>query len=316
MWKLFNLRELHIELSSRCVLRCPRCPRTELPYLHNLNLDYSLSDFQKLFPIHDVQRIVFCGDTGDPIYAKEFIEIIDYIKKTNSDIMLKIVTNGSYKSTQWWQKLANTLNNKDTITFSVDGWDNDSNNLYRVNSNYSSILEGIRIMVNSPVLVNWSTIIFSFNENELSKIENQARQLGVDSLQLVESTKFGNDYCINGIDPLEPSKTILDTVYRKNKIWFGVNRDPEVDYSDIPILKNNFWQKCLGFGVIPFISVTGEFYPCPWFNSGYMPNNFLERNRDKINIRKRTLLEVANDPIWDELWRDIQPICRYKCYES
>ena len=311
---MFDISELHIEVSSRCVLKCPRCPRTELPELHTLNTDYSLAEFQSCFPpktLEQIDRIVFCGDTGDPIYAREFYEIVRYIKQTKPTLILKIVTNGSYKSREWWRELKTVMNNWDSITFSVDGWDHDSNNLYRVNSDYASILEGVSEMVVSPVHVNWSTIIFSFNEDRISQIDQQARDLGVDSLQIVDSTKFGGSYEVDGVDPLKPTKTISDTVYNKNRIYFTGNREKQLAKKSV----KNVWQKCLTPDVIPFISVTGEFYPCPWFNSGYMINTFLDQNRDVINVRKRNLIDVANDPLWDELWLNIQPICRYKCYD-
>ena len=95
---MFNISDIHIEISSKCTLKCPRCPRTELNPA-NINQEFSLEEFKTAFPIEVLQkisRIVFCGDIGDPIYATEFVDIIRYIK-TNSEIRLEIVTNGSYK---------------------------------------------------------------------------------------------------------------------------------------------------------------------------------------------------------------------------
>ena len=83
---LFDISELHIEISSRCVLKCPRCPRTELSkeLKDVLNTDYSLTDFKRIFTplvLDKVERILFCGDKGDPIYAKDFLQIVQYIKE-------------------------------------------------------------------------------------------------------------------------------------------------------------------------------------------------------------------------------------------
>ena len=51
------------------------------------------------------------------------LPIVRYFKETNSKIELVITTNGSYKTEIWWKELAEMLNQHDTITFSIDGWD-------------------------------------------------------------------------------------------------------------------------------------------------------------------------------------------------
>ena len=46
--KLLNHNRIHIEISSKCTLKCPRCPRTELkPEL--VNREISLLEFQRAF---------------------------------------------------------------------------------------------------------------------------------------------------------------------------------------------------------------------------------------------------------------------------
>ena len=82
-----------------------------------------------------VKRITMCGDIGDPIYASEYLDIVDYIKTQNDKIHVYTITNGSYKKESWWKDFAKISNEYDTINFSIDGYDNESNNLYRINSN-------------------------------------------------------------------------------------------------------------------------------------------------------------------------------------
>ena len=93
---MFNYKTVHVELSSKCVLKCPRCPRTELQ-LDRLTQEITLGEFKSGFPVDVLSKIehfIFCGDIGDPIYATEFLEIIEYIKQ-NSSVRVRIVTNGS-----------------------------------------------------------------------------------------------------------------------------------------------------------------------------------------------------------------------------
>ena len=78
----------HIEVSSICALKCPRCTRAEVPEtLLNRSLD--LKFFQEQIGqerISQIKKISFCGDDGDPIYAKQFIQIVTWIKSITKAI--------------------------------------------------------------------------------------------------------------------------------------------------------------------------------------------------------------------------------------
>ena len=135
----------HIEISSKCTLRCPRCARQEVPdSLVNteLDLEFFKRNFTPEFIKANVEKITFCGDDGDPIYAHDLIAVIQYIKSIKP-VEIVIITNGSHKKVSWWKELGQALTGVDSIHFSIDGFNNESNNLYRVNSNYNSIIDGI-----------------------------------------------------------------------------------------------------------------------------------------------------------------------------
>ena len=96
----------HIEPSSICTLKCPRCPRAEVPE-SLLNRQLTLHFFQNQVgsdTIKQIKKITFCGNDGDPIYCKDFLEICTLIKQVNPEIHLVLITNGSHKPTDWWQQ--------------------------------------------------------------------------------------------------------------------------------------------------------------------------------------------------------------------
>ena len=73
----------HIEISSKCTLKCPRCARQEVPdglVNTELDLEFFQRNFTPEFVIKNVEKITFCGDDGDPIYAHDLIEVIKYLK--------------------------------------------------------------------------------------------------------------------------------------------------------------------------------------------------------------------------------------------
>ena len=339
---LFDISELHIEISSRCVLKCPRCPRTELSkeLKDVLNTDYSLTDFKRIFTplvLDKVERILFCGDKGDPIYAKDFLQIVQYIKEYKPNLRISITTNGSYKSSSWWTELGESLSPLDTITFSVDGLNSTKNNMYRVNSDMLSIIDGMiaisKISEHKRPFMVWSTIRFRFNQDDIqkNKFVFRAKELNFDRWQLVESTKVGSidqQYLDeNGYDHLEPiniNKASSLKVYKKrshslSKRKEHVNYIREAEKNKLNG-KDRPWQSCLRKEQIPMIDVDGKFYPCAWFNSGYIPNAFVEKYANEINIRKNGFESVINNSCWKELetqWL-MAPleICKLKCYKN
>jgi len=96
-WQLYHW---HFEVSGKCTLKCPRCPRNEadpVPWLNKeLDLDFFKQTFSPDFLKNTIKRITFCGDIGDPIYASQFLEIVEYLKSCNPKLHIYTITNGSY----------------------------------------------------------------------------------------------------------------------------------------------------------------------------------------------------------------------------
>lgn len=316
---LLSPSNLHIELTSRCVLKCPRCPRTELD-LDYLNREIDIETFQRVFPdeaLRSIDRILFCGHTGDPIYANSLIPAIKHIKN-NPRIQITIVTNGSYRKEEFWQELGSVLTTDDMVVFSVDGWDQDSNNLYRVNSDFGSIIEGIRTLRQaSDCKIKWSSIYFKFNQDRTTAMETLARDLGCDFFECVRSSKFDGRYAVNGIDTLKPADTLTAStlVYERDVKSFSGREIP----INISTPKNNHaWARCANHAKELFLDVRGLLLPCAWFTGDYQDNPFLEQYRDRLSIYNRSFLDILNDQdLWaalSESWHhDPLPICRLKC---
>ena len=318
MSTLLNYNSIHIELSSKCTLKCPRCPRTEL-HPDTLNKEISLEEFQHAFTrnvLSEIDDLIFCGDIGDPIYAKDFLKIIKYIKESRYQTRIAIVTNGSYKPSEWWQELGLLLQHNDRVTFSIDGWDQTSNEQYRVNSDFDSIVRGARALrevTQAQMIV--SSIYFKFNQDHMKKIELLAQEIGFDVFQTVHSSKFDNQYLVNGVDPLKPSPNFVTlSQYQLNRV--RLKSAPTIKPVKLYDKKHQ-WAKCANSEKPMFINVEGLVLPCPWFNSGYLENDFVTKYKDKVNIKTRTLKEIVEDPLWNEMYTRFETmpldICKLKC---
>ena len=307
------LEHWHVEVCSKCSLRCPRCTRQEVPeglVNRDLRLEWWQNNFNGKILDH-ARKMTFCGDDGDPIYAKDFLQILKWLRQNNKKIQFVIITNGSYKTPSWWQELNTILNEKDQIHFSLDGWDQESNNLYRVNCNWYSIMSGINALKNSRAYKTWAAIAFKFNESKIDHMKQMARENNFDCFQLTLSTKFGKNYpSYPADDPLQPSdKFIAQGRFTRshtkftNKIW----NDNCVD-----IFSRRFYNEQVGKkSIVPlcmignkglYINAEGKFYPCCWTGLRYQHNkNIFEY----INYGK-SLGEVLDDPKWLNLLGSMQ----------
>jgi MoaA/NifB/PqqE/SkfB family radical SAM enzyme len=316
----------HIEISSKCTLRCPRCARQEVPDgLINTELDLKFfkQNFAPEFILEHVEKISFCGDDGDPIYAHDLIPVIRYVKSVKP-VEFVIVTNGSHKKPEWWQELGKVLTEQDTVHFSIDGYDNASNNLYRVNSDFDSITAGIRALKKSSACrLIWAAIAFQFNELYINSMENLARQLDMDAFQLTLSTKFGKIYPAYGIDdPLEPSERYISSSHRfeRNVILLssrGLNS--QASKKNIQLYKsttevNGVKPLCKIGNKGLYIDARGRLFPCCWVANRYSHNTEWQTIAEQFNLHNRTLTDVLTDDFWSGEFQTFRwQECQTKC---
>lgn len=321
----------HIEPSSICALKCPRCPRAEVPE-SLLNKQLTLDFFQDQIgsdTVKSIRKITFCGNDGDPIYCRDLIEICRWLKVTNPAIHLVIITNGSYKDATWWKKLGSVLDDQDEINWSIDGWDQSSNEQYRVNSRWNDIQTGIQSFAetNSLTYRVWATIAFRFNQYHLGEMQDLARSYDMDLFQLTKSTKFGSHYpgTYGIVDPLCPDRSdLVSSSHRFERVLTNLTQKVRPGQ----ILKEIFWQRaqdlstqaqhsgiCLIGNKGVFLNSQGDFFPCCWTANRYSHNNdWHHMARSKFNLWQHNFAEIIKDSFWSGDFLNFDSLeCRTKC---
>jgi MoaA/NifB/PqqE/SkfB family radical SAM enzyme len=319
----------HIEISSKCTLRCSRCARQEVPNsLVNteLDLEFFKRNFTPEFVLANVEKITFCGDDGDPIYAHDLIPVIEYIKSIRP-VEIVIVTNGSHKKVQWWTQLGKLLDSNDSVHFSIDGYDNASNNVYRVNSDYDSIIAGVETLrATSGCKIIWAAIAFKFNEEHLITMKEFAQTLGVDRFQLTKSTKFGSVYPSYGVDdPLQPSVKYISSTHRFEREVTALSPAGEPELPSTTNIKL-FNQIKSSNGVTPlckignkglYIDARGRLFPCCWVANRYNHNSDWQQLANNFDLHKKTLTTVLADTFWSTEFQKFKwQECQTKCKSS
>jgi len=319
----------HVEISSKCTLRCPRCARQEVPAgLVNteLDLEFFKRNFTPEFVLANVGKITFCGDDGDPVYAHDLIAVVRYIK-TIKPVEIVIITNGSHKKTEWWSELGGVLTEQDTVHFSIDGYDNASNNLYRVNSDFVSIIQGIETLrATSTCKLVWAAIAFKFNELHIDYMQSLADKLGMDAFQLTLSTKFGKIYPNYGtVDPLQPSDRYVSNSYRFERRVTVLS--PRGINTAVKQINLELYKKIQPQGdIVPlceignkglYIDAQGRLFPCCWVANRYTHNTEWQELAKRFDLHNRTLADAVVDKFWEGKFKQFKwQECQTKCTKN
>ena len=189
---------IEIELTTKCTLGCPACPRNDPYHKKEIwDVGHLDTDIVKSFADVDSDRTyLFVGCYGDPIYHPEFIDIMRYYVARDKRVVIH--TNGSFKTEKWWNELAacNWSYNQ-RFTFSVDGLE-DTNHLYRIRANWKSIMTGMKIMgalpKNQRPWLIWKFLVFPYNEHQVEEARALATEIGIDQFTPVLSERNNDDY--------------------------------------------------------------------------------------------------------------------------
>ena len=184
MYKLEDIKQVHLEITENCQAACPMCMRNikngEEVNPHLSMAELSLDDCKKIFTaefLNQLKNIYFCGNFGDPIMAKDTLEIIQYFRQCNNKLYIDIHTNGGARNSEWWVTLANTIGKNGKVIFGVDGL-KDTNHIYRQNVNWDIVENSMRSYVSGGGNVEWHFLVFKHNEHQLDEAEKLSKEIG------------------------------------------------------------------------------------------------------------------------------------------
>jgi len=265
---------LQIETTTRCTLRCPACSRTV--FANRLNKPIPHHDIDPVL-VHnfldcdqgrDIKTLLLCGDYGDSIYYPRLFEFLELFKP---DKQIVIVTNGSYQTAEFWHELASRLDSQDEIRFSIDGLEN-TNSIYRVNSHWSSIMQGLDIMVAAGIPVVWDLNIFNFNFDCLEQIKQFAQNRGAKFVAKKTSRFMRED--------LEPPKEFIATEELYQPSYSDSSQTIDIDPDCRNLLRNTICSE-------------NYFWPCGFIRA---PLTFyksdLWKNKQQWSIKNTTLTQL------------------------
>jgi MoaA/NifB/PqqE/SkfB family radical SAM enzyme len=181
---------VNIETTYRCPLQCPFCQRQEEPKLFKERIkksdDMTIEDFVKVMEHHS--EISFCGQISDPLTHPKFLDILEICFK-NKHKKFFINTTGTRKKQEWWRKAFSLTGSHMTWIFGLDGTDQETANIYRVNTRFDEVMNAMKLGSSMDKHIQWSFIVFKHNEHQIEKAKEIAKENKFD-LRMVKSGRW------------------------------------------------------------------------------------------------------------------------------
>lgn len=185
-----DIKQVHIELTTRCQAQCPMCPRNYRGMDYNSGYpvtELTLADVQQLFtgPLQtQLDKILINGNLGDFGLAKDGPEIVDWLL-ANTRARIAINTNGSMHTPNWWSALARP---RVKVIFALDGLE-DTHSVYRKNTDFNKIMENAQAFIKAGGHAVWQMIVFNHNQHQIKRCQAFSVSLGFKEFWLFDKDR-------------------------------------------------------------------------------------------------------------------------------
>jgi MoaA/NifB/PqqE/SkfB family radical SAM enzyme len=326
MYTYNQIKRLHLEISSLCQASCPMCARNNHGGLENPNLiekNLDLEFFKKAVPVEFLEQlksISMCGNFGDPILNNDLIEFVQYISTINPAIDLHIHTNGSARTTKWWEDLFDAMPARHLVLFGIDGFE-DTHSLYRIGTDFNKIIKNAKAFIDKGGKARWNFITFKHNEHQLADAAKMASDLGFESFHEKQTSRFIGSKEFNVFDkagnvthtlmpPGEQKIAFIDrkTVenYREVVKTAKISCEVEEQKSIYLDAQGHIWPCCF-LASVPYQYATPDKLVFNFMNdstTSLMKALEAFGGISGLDLRKRTIQEIVDSNEWQTVWNE------------
>lgn len=299
-----DITRLHIEATQMCQALCPMCDRVDTngEESHKItNATLTLKDYKHLFKpefIQQLKHIRFSGNLGDPMLSPHLIPALKYFKRHNSNVRIKVETNGGARDKKFWADLAQYA---DEVQFAIDGLE-DTNHVYRRRVVWYNIVKNVKTFVEAGGYGTWVMLIFDHNEHQIDECRELSKEWGLKEFKVKSTTRSEWN-----------KSTQIQNPYK-------------IDISTTEQRLHDVVPLCQEMKQV-FIDALGNVYPCSWIpgvNWSLHPmqldmrlDMMREMKKHNINALQSSLKEIVNGSWFDSFERrwnmDIPYMCSKYC---
>jgi MoaA/NifB/PqqE/SkfB family radical SAM enzyme len=316
MYAYNEIKHIHLEITSRCQASCPMCVRNIQGGIDNPWLELNeipIENFKKWFPkefVKNLDGLNMCGNTGDPIIARDTIEVYEYLRYENPKIFLGMNTNGSARNRDWWERLAR-LNVR--VIFGIDGLE-DTHHLYRIGTEWKKIIENAKFFIEAGGNAEWHMLIFDHNKHQVNECETLASSIGFSKFRPKNSARFKSD-----------AFPVLTREGRTSHILYPSERSKNITKK---VINLNLEEKPLINCKVKdkkdlYVNAHGEVNPCCWLDykssppMGFAYVDYKDKGFIVPNLNFNTLEEIFDSGYFDQIektwYTDPLKTCSKEC---
>ena len=237
MYKVSDIKEVHLEITQRCNAACPMCDRNHNGgevnrHIRGAEQELSLEDIMVIFPpdfIKQLKTMYMCGNLGDPISARDTLEVFRYFRECNPNIWLSMNTNAGARDAEWWADVAKAIGKMGCVIFSVDGLEN-TNHLYRQNVRWEFVERNMKAFINAGGRARWDYLIFEHSECDVERAEQLAKEWGVERFMKKKTGRFIKSTS-------HEAKTEHQSVNRKGKETQKLAKPKKAEHQNLALAK-------------------------------------------------------------------------------
>jgi len=304
LYKKNDIQSVHLEITDKCNAACPQCMRNLEGGAVNPLLpltELSLEQIKAMFPVEfikQIKKLYFCGNYGDPIQAKDLLDVVRYFRKNNIALQIGVHTNGGARTEAYWSALGSILQSPTGyVRFAIDGLDN-TNHLYRQNVVWSSLMANVRAFIQAGGNAEWDFIVFRHNEHQVEKARALSKKLGFQKFQAKATARFMDKQDNAQESHLKTATPVRNThgeVVRhlqlpKAKQW--QNKALVKDLNSIIQRYGSLYQyydQCTINCKVQknreiYISAEGYVFPCCWLHGQLYTNDLPDSKRHAANL--------------------------------
>ena len=287
-----NVEAIDIESTTFCNLHCPECLREiDKEWVGSIlnSTHVTRENCEKWFNPDDLinfNELRFCGAIDEAAANPHMFDILAYFNETfvsrNKDFFIDIRTNGSIKTTAWWEKLAHTLPRNHRVVFGIDGADEVSEK-YRIGSNFKKVINNATAFIKAGGLAAWQFIEFEHNEHQIEEARQKSIDLGFRAFSVMSSSRSDRSGDVKHVDvsSIKPPKS--DSVIMKA----GKKERIEITCEN---------QTVMGKRIL--INSLGLVTPCCFLNGFiHMPFNYKMKNPENDPPF------YFSEPVWNKIWQ-------------
>ena len=317
MYRYNEIKEIHLEITTKCQARCPQCPR-RVPGGGILNpfitLDeVSLEQFKTWFSedfLKQLTKLFMCGNLGDPVVARDTLAIFEYLREINPNILLAMNTNGSARDKHFWQRLGELDLD---IMFGIDGLA-DTHHLYRVGTDWHKIMSNVKTFIAAGGRAHWHMLVFKHNEHQVEECRQLSKDIGFVWFDVKHSTRW-SDYKMNVIDDSGKTMHVIEPSQHSIDMYYKAEESKKIDQPKI--ICKALEQKQI------YVSANGNVNPCCWLDLEWINPwqdsriDYMDRIDNFPNLNNNTLEEICSQGHFDKIkntWVD-RPLleCSKQC---